>query len=230
MRLADKYRPTRLSEILGQPCVRNLEAFVRTPYPTCILCEGPSGCGKTSAAEALGNELGCHDGLFPSVHVLEAANFDADSVRSYLTGPWGRDEKGTPFRFAVKPKFHVLVLEELEYMNPTVQRLCKTAFERGPRQYRLIIVATSNDTSKLPAAVRDRFGNHAYYFSGGPTFATAINEWLPKVWAAEVGEGVDLPFGWRQFGWQNEEFSARRALDTLGKFVALEQQRLEVVA
>lgn len=57
MRLADRYRPTTLSDVVGQPPVRLLRAFAIEPYPACFLLEGGPGTGKTSAAYALANDL-----------------------------------------------------------------------------------------------------------------------------------------------------------------------------
>jgi DNA polymerase III delta prime subunit len=227
--LKETYRPKRLADIIGQPCIRPLRMFVAEPYPCCILLEGATGTGKSATAEVLAEALGCvNDGPWDSVYPEPAAKFDTETVNYYF------EPATSPFRFVVpRGKFHVLLLEELEYMVPQVQRLCKVHFETAPDRWKLIIVATSNDTSKLPAAVRHRFANAHYHFSSGPGFADAINAWLPSVWAAEVGPGVDMPYNWRLFGWDGAAFSARLALDTLQKFVTLERQRageLEAVA
>ena len=231
--LNERYRPERLCEIIGQPCVDGLIRFAANPYPCCIALEGPTGVGKTTAAMALANELGNHDGLLDSVYVVEGANFDAEAVRHYLTGPWGANDN-TPLRYSVKPGFHVLVLEELEYMNPTVARLCKTAFEQAvkPRHnehgdteypYRLIIVATSNDMSALPVALRHRFAGHHYMFRGDEAFAEVMIDWLALVWQHEMGD-AEMPQHWMGFGWDltTETFSARLALETLGQYMVKE--------
>ena len=132
---------------------------------------------------------------------MGGGEFNADSVK-YWFGP------ETPFRFVAPGRgYHVLIIEELEYMNPTVQVLVKDAFERKLGMRKAIVVATSNDSTRLVKAVRHRFQH--FYFSAGQDFAVAVNDWLPTVWAAEVGPGIDLPHGWQKFGWDGEEFSAR---------------------
>ncbi len=53
MRLTEKYRPTTLDEVFGQPPVTLLKALVRDPYECCIMLDGPPGCGKTALAVGL---------------------------------------------------------------------------------------------------------------------------------------------------------------------------------
>ena len=49
--LAEKYRPARFAEIVGQgAAVLHLSKFVETPYPTAFLFAGETGTGKTSMA------------------------------------------------------------------------------------------------------------------------------------------------------------------------------------
>jgi hypothetical protein len=111
--------------------------------------------------------------------------------------------------------------------------LCKDALERKLNGYKLIVVATSNDVSKLPAAVLHRFANDHYVFDSGPAFADAFNDHLPEIWAAEFGPDVDLPYGWQAFGWYGEpgqeRFSGRLALDVLNKHATVERNAREVV-
>jgi rubrerythrin len=85
-----KYRPLRLSEILGQPDVTvALEAFAKDPFPTAMLFHGESGTGKTSTALALARPLRCSldDAEMGGVFEIASGEMTADQVRDKLNLP-----------------------------------------------------------------------------------------------------------------------------------------------
>ncbi|MCW7078893.1 MAG: replication factor C small subunit [Canidatus Methanoxibalbensis ujae] len=54
----EKYRPSRLSEIIGQDAiVRNLQSYVKSGNMPHLIFAGPAGVGKTAAAVALAKEF-----------------------------------------------------------------------------------------------------------------------------------------------------------------------------
>jgi len=176
------------------------------------LLEGETGTGKSTAAHALANDLGCDAGWLQSCHTVCGADLTAETVRHYF-GP------ESPFRFAAPGKgFHVLIVEELEYLNPTVAVLLKDALERIVSQRKLIVVATSNDSSKITSkALRHRF--QIFFMESGEGFAAAVNDRLPIIWGGSMGADVPMPVGWQSWGWDGEAFSARLAIDTLERYV-----------
>jgi replication-associated recombination protein RarA len=204
---------------VGQPqVIDRLKAFAASPEPRILILEGPSGSGKTTAAMALAEQLACQDWFGASSYKLEGTELSIDRARAYF------EPAETPFRFKLSAgKFHVLRIEELEYVNPTVQRYLKEAMEEAQRRWKCIVLATSNDATKLEKALRHRF--KLYTFSAGMHFAQEACKLLERVWLAEVGPGVDMPVGWQMFGWEEKEFSLRLALDRLEEYIRIQKRR-----
>jgi replication-associated recombination protein RarA len=204
MKLADKYRPKFLRELCGQPEVRKLQAFARNPYPCCWLLESAPGTGKTSAAYALAGDLGCVDD-FSGLHTVVAAEFGVDAAKEMFR----RTLCQRPFEGR---GWKVLVIEELEFLSPACVNVLKVVLETQLPS-KTVVVATSNDTSKLQAALRDRFT--VLYFQSGPEFADASRDTLLEIWAEESGD-APLPADWPAWGWYgDDQFSFRRALDEM---------------
>lgn len=206
MRLSDKYRPRKLDEVVGQPaCIRQLKALAAKPYSCCILLECPGGgVGKTSTALAFANEIGCED-EFSGLHIVPCSELGIDMARELFDGNTLR------LRPMLGSGWHVVVLEEFDWLPPQTQRFLKVALETK-LPAKCIVIATSNGAGKLDAPLMQRFRCYAY--SSGPTFREAAQERLVEIWQLETG-GADLPFGWLNWGVRGETFSLRVALDNL---------------
>lgn len=210
MRFSEKYRPTCLGDLVGQPPVRMLKALAAEPYSCCILLECEhGGVGKTSAALAFANELGCEDEM-SGLHVVPYSEFTVDVARRLFVG----DESAPVLR--LRPMlgggWHCLVLEEFDWLPSQTQRFLKVALEtRLPSK--CIVVATSNGAGKLDAALLQRF--RIYTFSAGRQFAEACQERLREIWRIEASH-LPLPDEWEFWGMMGGgQFSMRVALDRM---------------
>jgi DNA polymerase III delta prime subunit len=216
MRLSEKYVPTTLDQIVGQPAVvRRLKHLVENPEACCLLFEGEPGIGKTATANALANDLGCCP--WSGRHMIGAARLGVERIEEL----W---EKRLRLRPMEGTPWHVLMVEELERcVSDGARSELKCRLGEGELLPRLIVVATSNDTSKLEPALLERF--ERLVFSSGPDFhAECMAYLLPTIWGGECharGLGdLPLPGSWTMWGVEEsmgrQRFSLRRAINAMG--------------
>ena len=195
MRLAEKYRPRSLSEIVGQPAVRQLRAFCLEPYARCWLLKGEPGTGKSSAALALAAELGADNPM--DLEVVSTGRWAIEAAERTMQDLWLMPFYG---------KHRVLILEELEKLSQPCQIMLKVRLEGLPRH--AVVVATSNDLSGLQPALVERFGR-PLEFNGWTPLAEGAQGRLIDAWKQESG-GAELPADWLDWGWHKESFKRVR--------------------
>lgn len=76
--LYKKYRPKKLSQIVGQPeAVSLLQGFGKKDVPHAILFSGPSGTGKTTLARIMAKVVGCLDHELEEVNAASSRGIEA---------------------------------------------------------------------------------------------------------------------------------------------------------
>lgn len=205
MRLTEKYRPKRLAEVVGQYSVNHLKRLAADPYACAVLLEGAGpGCGKTSTAIALANELGCED-EYSGLWTVPASELTIDLCRQLF------ERTFRLYPLMGRTGWHVLIIEELETLVPQVQTYLKVTLETKLPQ-RCMVIATSNGAGKLCKPLLQRF--KIYTFQYAADFARECQDRLAAIWQAECGD-QPLPSFWLQWGWSDNEFSLRLALDQM---------------
>ncbi len=225
-----KYCPQSLADITGQQPARVLSQFAQDPEPSCFLLEGEApGCGKSLTAHALAYDLGCRpypEHVFSGLHEVEGAELTADYSRDFF-GP------STPLRICCNTErsdgkgWHVVVIEELDWLSPQAQKSLKTKLDRNSLasvfNYRVVVVATSNGAGKLSPALLDRFRQSGgiMQYSGGKCFAAACVKRLREIWELEC-PSQPIPAGHEDWGWiTGEEFMGKPITKTYSMRAAM---------
>lgn len=145
--LYNKYRPKKLSEIVGQPdAVRMLLKLAeRKQIPHAIMFIGPSGCGKTTMARILMKKLECGPRDFTEVNCATDASIEM--ARSINEAQWQAPLTG---------KTRVWLLDEVQSLSRVgfaQQALLKTLEDPAPHSYFML---ACTDPQKVIPTIRNR--------------------------------------------------------------------------
>lgn len=137
--LADKLRPKKLDDIIGQSHLigegKILTNLVKNKKLFSMIFYGKPGIGKTSIANALVNELNLHY-KFLNATINNKADFDTAIMEAKMYGDM------------------VLIIDEIHRMNKDKQDLLLPYIENGT--IILIGLTTSNPYHKINTAIRSR--------------------------------------------------------------------------
>ena len=173
-RLDEKYRPTTLSEVMGQgAAVFAMETFLDAPHSTAFLFEGESGVGKTSTARALANDLGVDPDW--GFDFIESARGDMEAVERALT---------MLRHVAPGSGWKLVLVDEADLMTPRASHLWLSALESLPPKS--VVVFTTNRPSHFPDRFLDRC-ERIVFQSDGRTLRQDAQTLVNQVWKRETG-------------------------------------------
>jgi len=192
------FRPTSLDDIIGQP-IASLRESMRYPKQGAWLLTGPKGTGKTATTRIVASMLGCED-EWSGFHHVPCSTLNIEEAKEIFL---------RRVRFGTTSGWHLVVLEECEWLSPQVQRLLKDALDPETNMSeKLIVMGTSNDISSLDEALVDRF--RVLEYSGGEEFAKSCQEKIRQVWQRILKR--DPPPEYKSWGYKNNTFSMRNAV------------------
>ena len=150
---AEKYRPERLGDIIGQDSFRlDAEGWIEHKDMPHLLLFGPAGVGKTAAAMVLGKELlGEYMDNFLEINASDDRKLEV--VRTQIR------EFAQTMKIGDVP-FKIIHLDEMDGMTTDAQNALKRVMERYSENVRFII--TCNDRNKIIHPIQSRCAN--YFF------------------------------------------------------------------
>lgn len=183
--LTERYRPTTLSEVVGQcGAVDVLTKFAQAPYSTSFVFDGETGTGKTSAALALANALGCDltqkPQEFGGVYTISSGEQTPDAVkdtyRQMFNCPW----HGSGWK--------VVIVNEADRMSGPVETVWLDRLEQLPKN--VVVIFTTNHPEKLSARFIDR-STRLTFVSKSDALQSAAFHLAVRIWKAETGKKPD---------------------------------------
>ncbi len=171
-----KYEPIGLDDIVGQCApINRLKKFRDNPFPACFLLEGPGGVGKTASAHALAHDLGCRpfpEHAFSGLHVIRGEELSVDLARDFF-GNRGRSPLDlypqTEWPREKGPGWHVVIIEELDWISPQAQKALKTNLDGRNLRPRCVVEGLSWEKvsisieSRLRAYRNEKFSESAFF-------------------------------------------------------------------
>jgi len=144
----EKYRPARLSDIVGQEAiVERLSSYVRTKNLPHLLFTGTAGVGKTTAAVTLAREIFCDSWQMNFRELNASDERGIDVVRNQIK----QFARTTPLGDAT---FKILFLDEADALTTDAQAALRRTMESYAQTCRFIL--SCNYSSKIIDPIQSR--------------------------------------------------------------------------
>jgi replication factor C small subunit len=178
----EKYRPRKLSDVIGQRhIVERLEAYVRTRSMPHMLFAGPAGCGKTTCAIALAKELYGDQWRHNLIELNASDERGIDIVR-------GKIKDFARAASIGQADFKIIFLDEADSLTSDAQAALRRTMERYTQTCRFVL--SCNYSSKLIEPIQSRCA----VFRFRPLAESDVKTYLARIAAGEKIEVTDDGF------------------------------------
>jgi len=147
-----KYRPIKLSEVIGQDQVtKPLENSLKSgKISHAYIFIGPRGCGKTSVARIFAHEVNkfpyeIEDDYTDIIEIDGASNTGVDNIREL---------KEKALIAPTKGKYKVYIIDEVHMLSKSAFNALLKTLEEPPKH--VIFIMATTDAYKIPATITSR--------------------------------------------------------------------------
>ena len=147
-----KYRPTALSEVVGQEQVtKNLESSLKKGRIShAYLFIGPRGCGKTSVARIFAHQINNFkyelEDFYPDILEIDAAsNTGVDNIRELRERATVAPTEG---------KYKVYIIDEVHMLSKSAFNALLKTLEEPPAH--VVFIMATTDAYKIPSTITSR--------------------------------------------------------------------------
>jgi replication factor C small subunit len=173
----EKYRPKKLSEVVGQKAiVERLSAYGKTRSMPHMLFAGPAGSGKTTCAIALARELYGEQWRDNLIELNASDERGIDIVR-------GKIKDFARAASIGRENFKIIFLDEADSLTPEAQAALRRTMERYTQTCRFVL--SCNYSSKIIEPIQSRCA----VFRFRPLSEADVKVYLKRIASAEK---VDL--------------------------------------
>ena len=171
-----RYRPTKLSDVVGQPQVTDplIKSLAQNKVSHAYLFIGPRGCGKTSVARILAHEINgfkyeIEDDYIDIIEIDGASNRGIDNIRELR-------EKA-----AIAPttgKYKVYIIDEVHMLTKEAFNALLKTLEEPPAH--VVFIMATTDAYKVPVTITSRAQTYTFKLADHKTMFDFLKSVVKK--------------------------------------------------
>lgn len=153
-----KYRPTKLSDVIGQPQITDTlaKAIAEGKIAHAYLFIGPRGTGKTSVARILAHAINhfdyeVEDDYLDIIEIDAASNTGVDNIRELREKAVIAPTKG---------RFKVYIIDEIHMLTKSASNALLKILEEPPEH--VVFIMATTDAHKVPITISSRAQVHTF--------------------------------------------------------------------